>query len=157
MKLYIVHHAHALTAEQDPARPLSEQGQAEADRLGVCLMAVGAAPARLLHSDKLWTRQTAERIADRLGMRDRVALADYPIGTGDPLAPFFEEIARSDGDLLMAGHVDFLTRAVARLTCGDESRTVAVFKPGNGTVFCLEGDGNDWAVTWGWRQEQMVA
>ena len=82
MKLYLVHHAHAVTAEEDPARPLSDQGRIESDRLGDRLKAFGAAPVRILHSDKLWTQQTAERIGDRLGLRDRVTLAKYGIGTG---------------------------------------------------------------------------
>ena len=27
------------------------------------------------------------------------------------------------------------------------------FKPGNGTTFCLEGEGDNWVVTFGWRPE----
>ncbi|MEX2617007.1 MAG: histidine phosphatase family protein [Alphaproteobacteria bacterium] len=157
MKLYLVHHAHAMTAEQDPARPLSEQGRIEADRLGDRLKAYGAAPVRILHSEKLWTQQTAERIGDKLGLRDRVALAPYGIGTGDDLTPFMKEIENAGGDLMMAGHVDYLVRSAARLICGDEGRMGVEFKPGNGTVFCLEGSGNCWAVTWGWRQDQLAA
>jgi len=157
VRVYLIHHAHAMTAEENPDRPLSDQGRAEADRLGARLKAAGAAPVRILHSEKLWTQQTAERVADQLGLREKVALAGYPIGTGDPLAPFLDEIARSSGDVMMAGHVDFLTRAAAKLACGDETQNVAVFKPGNGTVFCLEKDGDGWSVVWGWRQEQLAA
>lgn len=160
MKVYLVHHANRLDAERDADKHLSERGRAEADRLGARLKALGAAPARILHSEKIWTKETAERIAAVLGLEDRTTLAEYPVGTGDPIAPFMEEIeacARNNGgDIMMAGHVDYLLRSASQLLCGDETVRVVEFKPGNGTAFCLEqipDAGNQWAVTFGWRQD----
>jgi phosphohistidine phosphatase len=157
MKVYLIHHAHAVTAEENPSRPLSDQGRTESDRLVARLKAVGAKPQRILHSDKLWTQQTAERVAAGLGGGARPALAAYPIGTDDPLAPFMADIAGASGDIAMAGHVDYLVRSAAKLVTSSEARPVVEFKPGNGTVFCLEGSGDNWVVAWGWRQEQLGA
>lgn len=67
-----------------------------------------------------------------------------------------KEIGDSDGDVMMVGHVDYLLRSASRLLCGDEDIRVVEFKPGNATAFCLEGDGGDWAVTFGWRQEHAA-
>jgi len=153
MKVYLIHHAHVLTAEQDPERHLSPQGREQADRLGARFKAAGVAPARILHSDKQWTLETAERVAAVLGLKDRTALAGYPVNTGHPIAPFLDEIASCGGDMMMAGHSDYLTRTASRLLCGDEGTRVIEFKPGHGTVFCLENTGDDWAVAFGWRQE----
>ena len=156
MKVYLVHHANALTAEQDPARPLSRQGRDEADRLGARLKVAGATPVRILHSDKQWTRETAERIAVAMGAKNTTALAGYPVNTGQSIEPFMQEISDSQGDIMMAGHVDYLLRSASRLLCGDENIRVVEFKPGNGTAFCLEGDGDDWAVIFGWRQDHAA-
>lgn len=157
MKLYLIHHAHALTREQDPERHLSQQGREECDRLAAKLTAEGAAPVRILHSDRQWTRETAERVAGAMGLEGRTGQAAYPIFTGDPLAPFVEEIEKADGDMMMAGHFDYLTRAASRLLCGDDNAGVVRFKPGNGTTFCLETDEDgNWAVAWAWRQEQLA-
>jgi phosphohistidine phosphatase SixA len=156
MKVYLVHHTNALKAEQDPERHLSRQGREEADRLGARFKAAGAAPVRILHSDKQWTRETAERIAAAMGAKDTTALAGYPVNTGHPIEPFMQEIKDSQGDIMMAGHVDYLLRSASRLLCGDENRHVVEFKPGNGTAFCLEGDGDDWAVAFGWRQDHTA-
>jgi phosphohistidine phosphatase len=153
MKVYLVHHVDALSAEQDPQRHISPMGRDQADRLGVRLRALNVAPARILHSDKQWTIDTAQRIAAKLGLEDRTAQTAYPINTGDPVAPFVAEIARSGGDIMMCGHVDYLLRAASRLVCGDEERKVVEFKPGNGTIACLEGEGNDWHITFAWRQD----
>ena len=153
MKVYLVHHADALSAEQDPQRHISPKGRDQADRLGMRFRALGVAPARILHSDKQWTIDTAQRIAAKLGLEDRTAKPAYPISTDDPVAPFVAEIAAARGDIMMCGHVDYLLRAASRLVCGDERRKVVEFKPGNGTAVCLEGQGEDWVITFAWRQD----
>ena len=153
MKVYLVHHVDALSAEQDPQRHISPLGRDQADRLGTRLRALGVAPARILHSDKQWTIDTAERIAAKLGAEDKTVKAAYPINTGDPVAPFVAEIAASRGDIMMCGHVDYLLRSASQLVCGNETRKVVEFKPGNGTAVCLEGKGSDWVITFAWRQD----
>lgn len=153
MKVYLVHHVDALSAEQDPQRHISPTGREQADRLGARLRALGASPVRILHSDKQWTIDTAQRIAAKLGVEDRTAKAGYPINTGDPIAPFVSEIAAARGDIMMCGHVDYLLRAASQLVCGDEARKVVEFKPGNGTVACLESEGGNFAITFVWRQD----
>ena len=153
MKVYLVHHTDALSAEQDPQRHISPMGRDQADRLGMRFRALGVAPVRILHSDKQWTIDTAERIAAKLGAEGKTAKTAYPINTGDPLAPFMAEIAAAGGDIMMCGHVDYLLRSAAQLVCGDETRKVVEFKPGNGTAVCLEREGGNWAITYAWRQD----
>ena len=151
MKVYLVHHVDALSAEQDPQRHISPMGRNQADRLGARLKALGVTPVRILHSDKQWTIDTAERIAATLGARP--VKADYPINTDDPVAPFIAEIKAAKGDIMMCGHVDYLLRSASKLVCGDEKRKVVEFKPGNGTAVCLEGAGDNWFITYAWRQD----
>ena len=155
MKVILVHHAHALSAEQDPGRHISPQGHAECDRLAARFKAVDLSPVRILHSDKQWTIDTAQRIAAKLGMEERAVKAAYGIND-DPVEPFIAEIKASKGDIMMCGHFDFLERAAAKLVCGDEKNKAVVFKPGNGTAVCLEGEGDNWVVTWMWRQDQAA-
>ena len=153
MKVYLVHHVDALSAEQDPQRHISAKGKEQADRLGTRLKALGVSPARILHSDKQWTIDTAERIAAKLGASGKTAKAAYPVNTGDPVAPFMAEIARGGGDVMMCGHVDYLLRTASQMVCGDEKRKVVEFKPGNGTAVCLEGEGKNWYITYAWRAD----
>jgi len=153
MKVYLVHHVDALSAEQDPGRHISAKGQAQADRLGMRLKALGVSPVRILHSDKQWTIDTAERIAAKLGASGKTATAAYPINTDDPIAPFIAEIKSAGGDIMMCGHVDYLLRTASQLVCGDEKCKVVEFKPGNGTMACLENKGDDWFVTFMWRDD----
>src|SRR5688500_10993553 len=99
MKVYLVHHADALSAEQDPQRHISQKGRDQADRLGLRFRALGVAPLRILHSDKQWTIDTAQRIAAKLGAEDKTAKAAYPINSKDPVEPFLDEIAAAGGDV----------------------------------------------------------
>ena len=156
MKVYLIHHANMFSADEDPDRHLSPRGREEADRLGARLRAAGVAPTRILHSGKQWTMETAERLAAAMGAVGKAAVADYPVGTGDPVAPFIDEIGAGNGDLMMAGHADFLLRTASALVCSDETIRTVEFKPGNCTAFCLEETDGDWAVAYGWRQEHMT-
>ncbi len=153
MRVYLVHHTDALTAEQDPRRPLSPVGREQADRIGSRLRALGVAPLKILHSDKLWTVQTAQHIAARLGLEQRAMRAPYAINTDDPVEPFIADVAATGGEIMMCGHVIFLQRAAARLVAGDEHRKVVEFKPGNGSTVCIERIATDWVVTWMWRAD----
>lgn len=155
MKVYLVHHVAALKAEEDPGRHISEKGREQADRLGERWRALGVAPARILHSEKQFTLDTAERIAAKLGAAGKVAKAAYPISPTDPIAPFVKEIAATNGDIMMCGHADFLVRTISHLVCGDETKKVFDFKPGNGNAVCLEGKDSDWAITYAWRQDHL--
>jgi len=153
MKVILVHHVDALSAEQDPQRHISPKGQAQADRLGARFKALGLVPVRILHSEAQWVTDTAVRIAEKMGAAGKTAKAAYPISTGDAVAPFIAEIASTKGDLMMCGHIDYLLRAAAKLLCGDETRKIVDFKPGNGTAVCIEGNGSEWSITWAWRQD----
>ncbi len=153
MKVYLVHHVDALSKEQDPGRHISAKGQAQADRIGARLKALGAKPVRILHSYNQWTIDTAQRVAAQLGLPDKTAPTAYSINTGDSVDPFIAEINASQGDIMMCGHVDYLLRSASKLVCGDEKRKVIEFKPGNGTTTCLEGSGSNWMVTFLWRDD----
>jgi len=156
MKVYLMHHANALTVEQDPDRHLSEQGVQESERMGNFLKSQGVSVSKILHSDKQWTLETGERVAGAMGATGKTAVAGYEINTDDDLAPFMAEIASSDGDLLMTGHSDYIVRAASKMLTGDEGRQAIELKPGNGTCFCLEGSGDNWVVAWALRQEQLA-
>ena len=153
MKVYLVHHTDALSAEQDPGRHLSELGREQADRIGARLKAIDASSVRILHSDRQWTTETAERVAAVLGLSDKTETAEYPCNTGNSIEPFINDIKNSPGDIMMAGHFQYLVHTASRLLCGDEEIPIIAFKPGNGTVFCLEGEGDKWVISFGWRPD----
>ena len=72
MLLHLIRHAHAGDPETwdgpDAARPLSEKGRAQAERLGRYLADISFRTDTILTSPKLRARQTAEIVAAHLGV-----------------------------------------------------------------------------------------
>jgi phosphohistidine phosphatase len=102
IELYFLRHAHAGDPEawtgDDAARPLSDKGEKQAERLGTFLAGIGFTPDAIISSPKLRAAQTAEIVARHLGIQisfdDRLAGA-FEVETletllgdaGDPVRP----------------------------------------------------------------------
>lgn len=71
-ELHLLRHAHAGNPQTwdrpDESRPLSEKGEAQADRLGRFLAGVGFKPDAIITSPKLRAARTAEIVAGHLGV-----------------------------------------------------------------------------------------
>jgi phosphohistidine phosphatase SixA len=120
VQLHLLRHGHAgdpmAWDGPDDQRPLSPKGEKQADRLGRFLAGVGFRPDAIITSPKLRAAQTAEIVAERLGV---------PVGVDDRLAEelgvgIVERILRDAGDPLkpvLIGHDPDFSGLVAML-CG---------------------------------------
>jgi phosphohistidine phosphatase len=76
IELCFLRHAHAgdgaTWVGDDEVRPLTEKGRRQAERLGRLLATAGYAPDAVLASPLARSRETAERVADVLGVSVRV-------------------------------------------------------------------------------------
>jgi len=127
MQLWILRHAKARSAladEWDQDRPLSESGRDDAHRLNAWLKQCGRTlPERVLVSPAVRTRQTAEKVLDRLGLAppmfdERLWEADDKI-----LVEILSEQTDGEGRLMLVGHnpgLEWLVRWLSgqRLTLG---------------------------------------
>jgi phosphohistidine phosphatase SixA len=120
MLLHLVRHADAGNPETwtgaDAARPLSEKGRAQAERLGAFLADLDFRSDEIITSPKLRAAQTAEIVASHLGM---VVTTDSRLG--DPLdLPTLDAILTDAGDPerpMLFGHDPDFSDFVADL-CG---------------------------------------
>ena len=143
MKLYLVQHAEAKPEQEDPRRPLTEKGEADAKRLADFLKKLVRAD-RILHSGKLRAVQTAQVLAEELKP------PEVSVGSGlnplDDSSAWVERLASMDEDLMLVGHMPHLEKLASRLLCGDE-RLKLGFEPGS--AVCLERDASGaWALGW---------
>lgn len=118
--LHLLRHAHAgdstAWAGPDATRPLTDKGRSQAERLGRFLGDLGFSPDLIASSPKVRSLQTAEIVADILGLAVRV---DDRLG--DPLEiGTLEAILADHGDPttpVLVGHDPDFTDLVAML-CG---------------------------------------
>jgi len=86
LELYLLRHAHAGDSAKwegpDSERPLSPKGRRQAARLGAFLAERGFAPDAIVTSPKLRARQTADLVADAIGIA--VSVDDRLAGPLDP-------------------------------------------------------------------------
>jgi phosphohistidine phosphatase SixA len=119
-QLVLLRHAHAepaVAGQADFDRPLSPEGQAEAEAAGVWLEQHGYKPDRILYSPARRTKETLERVLAVLGNGD--ARPDPRIYEATPGA--LMEIAdahRDGGRVLLVGHNPGLEQLLALVASG---------------------------------------
>ncbi len=67
MKIYLMQHGKPVSKEENPDRPLSEEGRRDVGKMALLLHTCIPLPGEILHSGKTRAEQTAEIIASKLG------------------------------------------------------------------------------------------
>ena len=144
MLLYLVQHGKAKSKEEDPDRPLTEEGRREIDSVLLLMMRYGAlTPTRVLHSGKLRAAETAQLIG---------AKVDAPVEEAEGLQPMddpavWAERAVEDGqETMLVGHMPHLSKLASKLLCGDEDAGLVDFA--NGGIVCLSHEDGHWTLRW---------
>lgn len=118
--LHLLRHAHAGDPETwpgpDDLRPLSKRGRRQAERLGAFLAEHDIRPDVIVSSPKVRAQQTADRVAEALGLRVEL---DHRLGSGYDLGQLEDIVLASGGDApMLVGHDPDLSFALARLVGG---------------------------------------
>lgn len=142
--LFIVRHAHAVSADEDPLRPLSLRGHDECTRMVAFFGRNGAfTPKQVWHSPLIRARETADRLVG--GLRLDVAQVETPglMGEDDPeiLAQRLAALPQ-DPELALVGHEPHLGHLVTLLTRGKPKPVLIDFK--KGTVIALQRTSSTW-------------
>lgn len=140
--LWLMQHGAAEEKAADPSRPLTLQGRADVVAVAAELAWLGVHPDAILHSGKLRAQQTAEIVADMLELRAEPADGLLP---DDDVEPWAQQLKSAQSDVMLVGHLPFLSRLAGRLAYGDAEEMVVRFTPG--CVVRLDADGG-WRVSW---------
>jgi phosphohistidine phosphatase len=101
VRIYLCRHAHAEPGEPDELRPLSREGQAQAEALGRALASQDEPPRLVLSSPLLRARQTAAAIGKTLGTPVET---DPRLAPGATLDSLVAATADHDGPVATIGH-----------------------------------------------------
>ncbi len=151
MRLYLVRHGMAMTKDENPNRPLSEQGKRDVGRMASFLGRAGIRVTRVIHSEILRAQQTALAFSPVIGP-GRIVEEMKDLTPASRLDSLAEAASGWTEDTMVVGHDPFMSRITSYLTCGDANAGVVAFDPG--TVACLERDpiitekGGHWMLMW---------
>jgi len=145
MELYLVQHGEAKSEALDPARPLTDHGREEVERVARRAAALRLQVTEIRHSDKLRARQTAEILAEQLspsaGVREMEGLAP-----GDDPGRARAEIESACEPLMLVGHLPHLSRLASLLLVGDPTKEIVRFR--NAAIVSLVKAERGWLLQW---------
>lgn len=139
MKLYLVQHARSKSEQEDPSRPLSEEGLNDANKMAVFLSNI--AVNKIYHSGKLRAQQTAEIIAKSL--KTEIIKANNLEPLANPRI-WEDSISKELDDIMIVGHLPHLGK-LASLLLDNTSENLVAFQQGG--VICLERN-DSWMIRW---------
>ena len=145
MRLYLMQHGKPVPKEENPDRPLSDQGRSDVERMADFLLRCGVRIEDAFHSGKTRARETAEIMISKLnpGITPQEKSGLSPL---DDVKGIAQQIRSSDKELLIAGHLPHLGKLTSLLVAGDESVPVVSFQ--QGCVVGLEKGEGGWTIAW---------
>ncbi len=146
MRVYLVQHGQSKSEEEDPQRRLTEKGIGEVKKVADFLRSLELKVDAVWHSGKARAQQTAELLAEAASARDRVVQREG-LGPKDQVAPTKQALEKTGGDVMIVGHLPFLSKLVALLVTGSEANEIVEFQ--FGCVVCIERrDDGKWKIAW---------
>ena len=141
MKVYLVQHAKPKSKEEDPDRPLSNEGKNDIIKIVKFLPQLNI--KKVLHSSKLRAQQTAEILAKSL--KAEVINGDALEPLADP-AIWTQRLDKESEDVMLVGHLPHLAKLASQLLTQNQEKPVISFKQGG--IVCLEKTDHGWEVAW---------
>lgn len=147
MRLYLIRHGLAKPKQEDPEQSLSKQGRIETEAMANFITdKLKELPQDIYHSGKARARETAEIIGSALGVSSAVDTAESLAPMDDPNI-WFSRLKDMRDDMMLVGHMPYMSRLASLLLVGDPEKSVLQFA--NSTVACLEQEDSDhWTLAW---------
>lgn len=145
MKLYLVQHAKAASEQVDPQRPLTEEGRSDIQKVAAFIKPLNLCVDYLWHSEKKRSDQTAEVLAEVIKVKTHTARDG--LGPNDDVKALKDELVSSGGDIMLVGHLPFLSKLASLLLVGSESANTVAFKNA-GIVALNRSEENRWQIDW---------
>lgn len=146
MKLYLVQHGEAKPKEEDPDRHLTEKGVADTERMAAFIMPLGLTVDAVWQSGKTRAEETANILVSVVSAESGVIQREGLEPNGD-VAPVAQAVGGLTGDLMIVGHMPFVSKLASTLLAGNEGAGVVAFR--NSGVVCLKrGEDGRYGLCW---------
>jgi phosphohistidine phosphatase len=145
MLVYLVRHGEAKPESDDPARPLTERGRRDVQRVAAFAARMGLEVAQVCHSGKTRAAQTAAVLGEMLSP-PRGVIAVSGLAPFDDVRPVAEALAGESQPVMLVGHLPFMARLAGLLLAGDADRPVVQFCTAG--LVCLTREQDRWQLSW---------
>jgi len=145
MKLYLVRHGEAQSAEIDPSRGLTTKGIQDIMKVAEFLANAHLTVNNIFHSGKTRAQQTASILADHITVRHGVFDSEGLSPNDDP-SIWAVRLSGLTEDTMLVGHLPHLAKLAARLLCDDFKSPLVTFSSAG--VICIARSQEGWAIDW---------
>jgi len=144
MKLYLVQHGIPKSEDEDPQRPLSQQGVTEVKAMAAYLASKSISVSSIYYSPKLRAKQTAEIFAEFL--KPTKLSEDNNLKPLDEPGVWIKRIQNTVEDIMLIGHLPHLQRLASELLINNSEKPLIAFRQAG--VVCLENSSEGWLLKW---------
>jgi phosphohistidine phosphatase len=146
MRIYLVQHGQAKSEDIDTERHLTGKGIVDVREISDFIKDIGLQVDVIWHSGKARAAQTAEILATSIVTAQGVIQRDG-LAPNDDVRPIKNELSLKSTDVMIVGHLPFLSKLASSLLVGDESVSIIGFQQGG--LVCLErNEAKLWIVRW---------
>jgi phosphohistidine phosphatase len=145
MNFYLVRHGDAVSASENPQRPLSAAGRQAVFDVARQAREREVEVSAIYHSGILRAQQTAEIFAQLLAPLQGVAAISGLLPEDDP-AIGRAHLETADQPIMLVGHLPHMRHLAALLVRGDPDQTVVDFGPTE--LICCSKEGLRWRINW---------
>ncbi len=145
MGIFLVQHGQAKSKAEDPLRPLNPEGSESVVRIGKWAHIAGVHVKQIRHSGKLRAKQTAQILTEHLKPSGG-CINVSGLGSNDDVVPMGEIAANELQDIMIVGHLPFLSRLAGFLVTGDPETQIIRFC--NAGIVCLLEEQGSWSINW---------
>lgn len=107
MQLILVRHGQALNHDIDALRPLSKEGQEEARQTGLFINDLSKKPIKVIHSELLRAKETAQIIAKNLTINPAI-VEEENLLPNSSIEIWQNSLMAYDQNIALVGHMPFM-------------------------------------------------
>lgn len=148
MHLYLVQHGEAVPEDIDVNRPLTATGRGDVERLAQFMQESGVRVDRVVCSDKLRARTSADILAAAVADAAAIQVMEKGLLPKDSTEGLVDKAAAWKDHTLVVGHQPFMSRFVSRLVLGNEHPLVVDFVPGTAVCLVRRSVTGAWFINW---------
>lgn len=146
MRLYLIQHAQAKRRDEDPSRPLSDEGTETVRRMAKHIQGLKIDVDQMVHSGKLRAEQTARTIAGHLNPPNGVLKDETLQPLADPKL-WKERLNSVQKNIMLVGHLPHLSKLASSLLIGNQEVELIAFRMG-GVVCLTRNHESRWSIQW---------